>query len=91
MVVTDQIRGGEPQFVQILKQNVRIHNAHDHFFAEGHRNRRNTDFNLYPCLAGFDPAVLGSPLLGHIHSGEVFDPADNCRMHFSGQPVDGVK
>ncbi len=50
------------------QHHVGIEDAHDDFFAEGNRQSRDAQLDLFAVMLGLDAAVLRPALLGDIHA-----------------------
>ncbi len=91
LVVTDQVRGGKPQLIEVLEQNIRVHDPHDHLFSESRGDHGYTYFDFHTLFFSLDPAILGPPLFSHVDSRQVLDPADDSRVNFFRYLVDCVQ
>ena len=82
---------GQPQSLQILKQDLGVKDPDHHLLTERHGQGGDAELDVGLQPSGLDSPVLGLSLLRDVQARQRLDPIHHRPMHQNRDPLNGVK
>ena len=86
-----EIRGGEPQLLKVLEQNIGIEYSKYKLLTKGDREGRDAEFHLDLIVECLDSPILWPTLLRDVHSSECLYPAHHRALNSHRDSLNGVE